>query len=137
MKSSLVKGVSLIREVIVDTPRTIEFMGEECRVYATPSLVHDVEHACRDLIMEHADPGEDSVGSMISVTHTAPTLRDMKVRIIATVSEVDHRKVVFEISASDPVDQISTGRHERFGVDVERTRQRLESKAARIAAKAT
>ncbi len=135
MKESLKKGVTKTRVITIDTDRTIDFMGEDCRVYATPSLVQDIEQTCRDLIMEHADTGEDSVGFLVSIMHTAPTLRGMDVAVSATVSEVDRSKVVFEISASDGLDDICSGKHERFVVDVDKTKQRLEAKAAKAAAK--
>jgi fluoroacetyl-CoA thioesterase len=133
MKESLMKGLSQVRKVTVDTARTIGFMGEECRVYATPDLVRDIESTCRELLLEHADPGEDSVGSKVSITHSAPTLCGMEVEITVTVAEIDRSKVVFDVSAADPVDVICTGQHERFVVDVERTRQRLRAKAAKAA----
>jgi fluoroacetyl-CoA thioesterase len=133
MKDSLKHGVSDVREIKVDKDRTIDFMGEDCRVYATPSLIHDIEHTCRDLIMKHADMGEDSVGFKVSIVHSAPTLLGMDVRITATVAEIDRARVVFDIVATDPLGEICTGQHERFVVDVEKTRQRLQAKAAKAA----
>ena len=59
MKQSLRPGISNVKRFSVDRDRTISFMGEEGRVYATPSLVRDMEHTCRDLLMDHADDGED------------------------------------------------------------------------------
>jgi fluoroacetyl-CoA thioesterase len=62
MKPSLQPGLSTVRRFTVDRDRTISFMGEDARVYATPRLILDIEFTCRDLIVQHADPGEDSVG---------------------------------------------------------------------------
>ena len=62
MKPSLQPGVSLAKRIIIDRARTIGFMGEEARVYATPMMILDIEHTCRELILHHADAGEDSVG---------------------------------------------------------------------------
>ena len=59
MKASLQPGLSRIDRIIIDRDRTIGFMGEEGRVYATPFLVRDIELTCRDLILEHGDPNED------------------------------------------------------------------------------
>src|SRR5262245_4218424 len=59
MKDSLKPGVSRTNRINIDRDRTIGFMGEEGRVYATPTMVRDIEHTCRDLLMEHADPDED------------------------------------------------------------------------------
>ncbi|HEX7562265.1 MAG TPA: LysR family transcriptional regulator, partial [Bradyrhizobium sp.] len=85
MKDSLRPGISRTNRVTIDKDRTIGFMGEEGRVYATPRLVQDIEHTCRDLILEHADANEDSVGINVSINHLAPTLPGMTVEITATV----------------------------------------------------
>ncbi len=109
-------------------------MGEEGRVYATPRLVHDIEHTCRDLILEHADANEDSVGIDVSIHHLAPTLPGMTVEITATVSAVEGRKVTFEIAAKDNLEPICAGSHSRFVVDKAKTLERLKAKAAKYAA---
>ena len=85
MKESLRPGVSRTNRVTIDKDRTIGFMGEEGRVYATPKLVQDIEHTCRDLILEHGDANEDSVGIDVSIRHLAPTLPGMTVEITARV----------------------------------------------------
>lgn len=131
MKAGFTEGTSETRTFSVDKPRTIDFMGEDCRVYATPSLVRDIEQTCRDMIFNQADDGEDSVGFKISLTHTAPTLLGMDVAVTATVTGIEGSKITFDVSARDPVDEICTAVHERFVVDTEKTRKRLESKAAR------
>ena len=131
MKQTLKPGLSLARRIRVDRDRTIDFMGEEGRVYGTPFLVHDIEHTCRELLLQHIDPGEDSVGTAIAVKHLAPTLLGMDVEITATVSAVDGRKIAFEVTARDEFDLISTGTHDRFIVDKAKTYERLKAKAAK------
>jgi predicted thioesterase len=131
MKPSLQPGVSMTRRIAVDRDRTISFMGEDARVYATPSMIMDIERTCRDLIMEHADAGEDSVGIEVSVKHLAATLPEMNVEITVKVTSVEGRKVVFEVSAKDELDAVSAGTHSRFVVDVGKTVERLKAKAAK------
>jgi predicted thioesterase len=134
MKQSLRKGLSKVERLEVDAGRTIAFMGEEGRVYATPDLVRDIEHTCRDLLLEHADPGEDSVGMGISITHLAPTLLGMHVEITATIAAVEGRKITFDVSAKDDLEPIGSGTHTRFIVDTKKTHERLKAKAAKRAA---
>ena len=134
MKSSLRAGVSRVNRITVDRERTISFMGEEGRVYGTPNLVRDIEHTCRDLLREHSDAGEDSVGMEISVQHLAPTLLGMNVEITTTVTVVEGRKISFDVSAKDELEAICAGRHSRFVVDVSKTHERLKAKAAKRAA---
>ena len=133
MKPSLQPGVSLNRRVVIDRPRTIGFMGEEARVYATPSMILDIEHTCRELILGHADGGEDSVGIEVAVKHLAASLTGMTVEIVVTVTAVEGRKVTFEVSARDEIEPISTGSHSRFVVNVAKTVERLKAKAAALA----
>ena len=130
MKSTEAAALSATREFTVDRERTIDFMGEDARVYATPMLVRDIEMTCRDLLAAHVEPGEDSVGTRIEIDHLAPTLLGMKVRIAAKAVEIKGRAVVFEIEASDGKDTICRGRHSRFVVDVEQTKKRLKHKQA-------
>lgn len=132
MSKTLTVGDSGSRTITVDPDRTIDFMGPDCRVYATPSLIRDIEHACRDLIVARVPEGQDSVGTVVSITHTAPTLLGMEVTIAVTVAELDGRKVVFDVAARDSVETICKGRHERFVVDIDMTRDRLRQKAARL-----
>ena len=70
-RPSLQPGVLLTRHVTIDRPRTIGFMGEEGRVYATPSMILDIEHTCHELVLQHADAGEDSVGVEVAIKHLA------------------------------------------------------------------
>ena len=134
MKASLRPGCTKTKRIVIDSNRTIGFMGEGGRVYGTPYLVHDIEHTCRDLVLEHADHSEDSVGMEVSVRHLAPTLLGMEVEITATVTAVEGRKVTFIVSAKDELEQICEGTHARFVVDVARTLERLKAKAAKRAA---
>ncbi len=133
MKETLAPGVARTARVEVDAARTIEFMGEDCRVYATPALLRDIEQTARDLLLEHLDAGEDSVGTRVELDHLAPTLAGMWADITVTVSEVKGRAVSFEISARDAVEPIARGQHNRFVVDVDKTATRLRAKAAKAA----
>ena len=63
MPSELVPGVSHTRRIIVGRDRTIGFMGEDFRVYATPSMVNDVEYTCRDFLVTFLSGEQDSVGA--------------------------------------------------------------------------
>ena len=134
MKESLRPGVSRVSRIEVDRDRTIGFMGEGGRVYGTPYLVRDIEMTCRQFILDHGDAGEDSVGTDVAIKHLAPTLLGMSVEITATVTAVEGRKVTFEITAKDNLEQICSGTHGRFVVDVNKTVERLKAKAAKLAA---
>ncbi len=135
MKASLQAGVSAVKRIVVERDRTIGFMGEDASVYATPALVSDIEYACRDLILGHLDAGEDTVGIEVAVKHLAPTLPGMTVEITVRITAVEGRKVTLEATAKDELEEIGTGTHSRFVVDVAKTVERLKRKAAKLGGK--
>ena len=134
MKASLLPGLATEVSFDVDRERTIDFMGEAARVYATPMLVRDIEVACRNLLLAHLDVGEDSVGTRVEIDHIGATLLGMAVTLTVRVAEVNGRAVVFEVEGRDTVEPIVRGRHSRFVVDVAKTAQRLAAKAEKAKA---
>lgn len=134
MKTSLQPGLSSTAAFEVDLERTIDFMGEAARVYATPMLVRDIEVACRNLLLPHLDAGEDSVGTRVEIDHIGATLLGMGVELTVRLAELDGRAAVFEVEGHDAVEPIVRGRHARFVVDIAKTAQRLAAKAHKAAA---
>lgn len=130
MKTTLQAGLAGKRTFHVGREATIGFMGEDARVYATPMLVRDIEIACRELLLEHLDPGEDSVGTRVEIDHLAPTLEGADVAIEVKLAELNGRAATFEVSGFEKGQPICKGRHARFIVDVAKTRERLQKKRA-------
>jgi fluoroacetyl-CoA thioesterase len=134
MKTTLRPGATRINRITLGRERTIGFLGEEARTYATPSMILDIEHTCRELVLQHADAGEDSVGMEVAVKHLAPTLMGMTVEITVRVVAVDGRKISFEATVKDELDEVGTGTHTRLVIEKAKTFERLRAKAARFAA---
>jgi fluoroacetyl-CoA thioesterase len=130
MKSTLKDGIAAKNSFHVGRDSTIGFMGEDARIYATPMLVRDIEIACRDLLLQHLDASEDSVGTRVETDHLAPALEGADVTIEVTLAQLSGRAAVFEVTASDKKEPICRGRHSRFIVDVAKTKERLKKKRA-------
>jgi predicted thioesterase len=135
MKSTLQPGVTGSASFVVDRERTIDFMGEKARVYATPMLVRDIEIACRDLLMAHLDAGEDSVGTRVELDHTGATLMGMQVDLAIAITAVNGRAVTFDVTGRDSIETICRCQHQRFVVDIAKTEQRLAAKAQKAGLK--
>jgi len=131
MKASLQAGLRHSSKFEVSRDRTIDFMGEKARVYATPMLVRDIEMACRELLLKHLDAGEDSVGTRVELDHIAATLMGMAVELEIELTEVKGRAATFKIDGRDSVEQICRAIHQRFIVDIAMTEKRLAGKAAK------
>jgi predicted thioesterase len=130
MKPSLQAGIGTTKKIEVDESRVISFMGDDCRVYATPRIISDVEYTCRDFLLGHLDAGEDSVGTKVTWEHVGPALLGAEVTIAIELVQVDGRRVTFEASVQDGADAVARGTHERFIVDVQKVRERLLKKKA-------
>lgn len=131
MSEALQPGLTRTERVTIDRDRTIGFLGDDCRVYATPKLLYDIEVACRNLLLAHGEPGRDSVGTRIELDHLAATLLGMWAEITVRLVEVNGNAVAFEFSARDGIEEIARGRHNRFIVSPEKTAQRLRAKLAK------
>jgi fluoroacetyl-CoA thioesterase len=130
MKPSLKPGLEHRKKITVDEARVISFMGDDCRVYATPRIISDVEYACRDFLLGHLDPGEDSVGTKVNWEHVGPALLGAEVTISVKLTNLDGRRATFEAKVDDGADAVARGTHERFIVDVQKVRERLLKKKA-------
>ena len=129
MKDTLAPGLGASRRIAVDKARTIDFMGEALRVYATPELIRDIEHTCRDFLLDYVDAGEDSVGTRVELDHIGATLLGMSVEIAVRVAAIDGRQVTFEVSAKDQIEPVARGIHKRFVVGTAQLQKRLAAKA--------
>ncbi|MFO1317620.1 MAG: LysR family transcriptional regulator [Burkholderiales bacterium] len=131
MSEPLHPGLTATVRHEIDRDRTISFMGDDCRVYATPKLLYDVEMACRDLLLAHVEPGKDSVGTRVELDHLGATLLGMWVEITVTLAAVNGNAVAFDFTARDAVEEVARGKHNRFIVGIEKTAQRLQAKRAK------
>jgi fluoroacetyl-CoA thioesterase len=129
VKATLAPGLATTKKIRVDESRVIDFMGEDCRVYATPRIISDVEYTCREFLLAHLDPGEDTVGTQVHWHHVGPALLGAEVTIEIKVTKVEGRRVTVEAKVADGADAVAHGTHERFVVDVQKVRERLLRRA--------
>src|SRR5690242_3643041 len=98
------------------------------QVFATPMMVTIMENAALNAIREYLEPGESAVGTVVNVRHLAATPAGHQVTATAEVTEVDGRRVAFNVSARDEIEEIGVGTHERMIVDMARLNKRLDVK---------
>ncbi|MEX0781307.1 MAG: thioesterase family protein [Dehalococcoidia bacterium] len=97
-------------------------------VFSTPALGALVERTAAEWIGEHLDPDQMTVGAQIVINHTAATPEGMTVNAVVTLSAIEGRRIDFTWTATDGVDDVGNGTHQRFVVDRARFDQRLEAK---------
>jgi fluoroacetyl-CoA thioesterase len=106
-------------------PEASEFQAMP-RVFATGFLIGLVEWTCIQAVNPYLDwPREQTVGTRVDVSHTAPTPPGTDVVVDVELPAVDGRRLVFRVSAKDDAATICEGTHERFVVDAEKFNARL------------
>jgi predicted thioesterase len=98
------------------------------QVFATPMMVTIMENAALNAIRDYLEPGESAVGTVVNVRHLAATPVGHQVTATAEVTKVDGRRIEFNVSARDEVEEIGVGTHERMLVDMARLSKRLDAK---------
>jgi RimJ/RimL family protein N-acetyltransferase/predicted thioesterase len=89
-------------------------------VYSTPMMIALMERAACDCLADALTDGQTSVGTQITVEHTAASPAGAKITATAAVGAVHGRKLEFTVTASDDSGEIGKGKHTRFIVDEER-----------------
>lgn len=130
--STLKAGISLERDICIGEDRTISFLGDELRVYETPSMIADIEYACRDLLFDNLADGWDSVGTLVNIEHLAATPVNEIVKILVSIEKISNRRVQFNCEVHDSQEIVGRGIHERFIIDVDRHRERIKEKKAKM-----
>lgn len=114
----LLVGIQGQAHTTVSALNTAKAMGSgTLEVFATPAMVALMEQAAVNALS--LPYGQSSVGTSLSIMHSAATPVGLKVHAIAELVEIDRRRLIFSVVAHDEVGQIGSGKHERVVIDVE------------------
>jgi fluoroacetyl-CoA thioesterase len=98
------------------------------QVFATPMMVTAMENAALNAVRDYLDAGESAVGTLVNVRHLAATPVGHRITALATVTKVEGRRIWFDVTARDDIEEIGSGTHERMVVDLKRLNERLAAK---------
>lgn len=117
----LTEGIKGKIETIVTESNTAKAMGSGALdVFATPSMIALMEETAWKSVEKYLDEGSGTVGTLLQITHDAPTPLGMKVWCESELVEIDGRRLIFSITAFDEAGKIGQGRHERFIINNEK-----------------
>ena len=122
-------GIKGTRTVTVNEDNTAKAMGSgTLDVFATPALIALMEETGWRSVANELEEGCGTVGTLLEIKHTAPTPVGMKVTCESTLTEVDGRRLVFEVIARDAKGVVGEGKHERFVVQNEKFQVKANAK---------
>jgi len=118
------------REEIVEVgnDQAIKFLGPDGpRVLSTPQMILFMERTCRNLILSMVDPGNDTVGTHVNVSHCAAAPMGSKVSFTAELLAVNNRRAEFRVEATFGQKIIGEGRHQRAIIEVSRFAEKVKN----------
>jgi predicted thioesterase len=128
--------IGAVREekVLVENENAINFLGlPGARVLSTPHMIGYMERASRNLLLPMLEPGDDSVGTIVNVTHLSGAPLGSEVTFRAQIESVEGRRVNFRVKAYDDQHVVGEGTHQRFVVTVatfaDKMKRKLEKSA--------
>ena len=108
-------GVKGKESLTVTQQQSAKTMGSgTLDVLATPAMIALMEQTAWKSIVPYLDSKQSSVGTRLDITHDAPTPLGMTVTCESELVEIDGRRLVFTVTASDDKGIIGKGIHERF-----------------------
>lgn len=126
----LTVGIKGREETIVSETNSAKTMGSgTLDVFATPAMTALMEKTAWKSVAPHLDEGCGTVGTVLNITHDAPTPFGMKVWCESELTEIDGRRLVFHVTAYDEKGKIGEGRHERFIIQNEKFQSKANKKA--------
>jgi fluoroacetyl-CoA thioesterase len=112
--------------VVADEHTAAHFGAGGVHVFGTPMMIGLMESAAWSLAQPELAEGETTVGTLVNVRHLAATKIGQKVTATAELVEIDGRRLVFTVRASDERRLVGEGTHERAIISLDRFLARLD-----------
>lgn len=107
---------------------TAEKMGSgDLSVLSSPSLIAFMENCCKDMMAGLVEEGQTTVGTFISMKHSAPSKVGASIIVEARIKELSGSKYSFSVVARDGEEIIAIGEHTRAVVDSEKFMNNITS----------
>ena len=116
-------------QFVVDEQHVIDFAHDGMpQILCTPWLIWFLEHAARNAVLPLLEPGESTVGVVISVEHMAATPVGAQVVCRARVIYADGPLISFQFEAHDEHEKIAIGTHKLCVIETARLAKRVQKK---------
>ncbi|MBR8749632.1 hypothetical protein IX317_001306 [Fusobacterium sp. DD29] len=123
----LEKGMTLTLEKAVGSDDTAIKLGSGgLEVFATPMLVALMENAAFNLAEKELENGDTTVGISLNIKHLKANLVGDKLKCVATLKEIDGRRLDFHVVVTHSETVVGEGEHSRFIVNGEKFLSKLK-----------
>ena len=111
----------------VASENAITFLGlDGPRMLSTPQMILHMERVSRNLILPMLDPGHDTLGTHVNVSHASGAPIGSTVVFAAELLAVKERRAEFRVEARRGERIVGEGTHQRAIVDIARLREKMK-----------
>lgn len=130
MEKALERGLTAKAEKTVGYEDTAKAVASGlAEVFATPCMIALMECAAVNAVQPQLPEGQSTVGVRIDAQHIAATPIGFKVWAEATLTAVDGRRLMFDITAYDEKEKIGEAQHTRVIIDEVKFMAKAQAKA--------
>ena len=121
MEYNALKGLHNSVTLVVEHKDTAAVYGSGAlEVFATPAIIALMEKTCLESVADKIGEGNTTVGIAVNIKHLKASPVGSTIRCDAEITEVDRRRLVFEVKCFEGETLVGEGIHERFVVDSEK-----------------
>ena len=121
MEYNALKGLHNSVTLVVEHKDTAAVYGSGAlEVFATPAMIALMEKTCLKSVADKIGEGNTTVGIAVNIKHLKASPVGSTIRCDAEITEVDRRRLVFEVKCFEGETLVGEGIHERFVVDSEK-----------------
>ncbi|MBE6040805.1 MAG: thioesterase [Clostridiales bacterium] len=121
-----IKGKTELTVTLNETAASAGSGGLE--VFSTPHMLALMENTAWSSVEPYMEEGKTTVGTHIDMAHLSASPVGAHITAESELVEIDRRRLVFRVNASDDAGLIGEGTHERFIIDKEKFMSNTESK---------
>ena len=118
MEYDMIKGLRHSETLVVEHKDTAAVYGSGAlEVFATPAMIALMEKTCLESVADKIGEDNTTVGIAVNIKHLKASPVGSTIRCEAEITEVDRRRLVFEVKCFEDETLVGEGIHERFVVD--------------------
>ena len=121
-------GLKHEKTFTVEDQHTASHIGSgTVKVLATPVMIAFMEITASQLLDQYLPEGYSSVGTVVNIRHLAPTRLGEEVTAKAEIKAVEGSQITLAVSVWEGEQEVGTGSHQRFVIEVARFLKGLEA----------
>lgn len=122
-------GLKGLQTEIVTKEKTAMEMGSgTLPVYATPAMIALMEKTAMISVADELSEDEATVGTKLEISHLAACGIGAQIKCESTLTEIDRKRLIFEVQAFDGETLIGKGIHERFIINTVKFMDKVNNK---------